>query len=257
MGIHKLNGLRSCLIASAAITFNASACLITPVNPNTPASASEMNANVTALLDHITDLEARAEAANLRISTLNSDIGALAERQALILETLGSNNGRLEALETASISTEALVGKTYCLEGVGDLSIVNASNDYSVMNVSASSVYFTFVSETEAKFAIWNYGEFEFGTYYSPTDQLILSTDPENIPSEIPLTEVITTSYTIGEKNLITFPEADFEARFTGDGNFLNGVKSVAPFVNENGDTQAEGAQSIGFVCNVPFFDPA
>ena len=257
MGIDNLKGLRICLIASAAITFNASACLITPVNPNTPASASEMNANLTALLDHIADLEVRAEAANLSISTLNSDISALAERQALILETLGSNNGRLEALETASVSTEALVGKKYCLQSVGDLSLANPANDYSVMNVNASSIYFTFASETEAKFAVWNYSEFEFGTYYSPTDQQLLSTDPESIPSEIPLQEVITTSYTIGEKNLITFPEADFAARFTGDGNFLNAVKSVGPFVNENGDTQAEGSQSIGFVCNVPFFDPA
>ena len=62
---------------------------------------------------------------------------------------------------------------------------------------------------------------------------------------------VLTTTYSIGEKHMVSFPEAGFAARFTADGDFFNSVNSVDPVIDESGGTMAEGSQAIGFVCNL------
>lgn len=235
------------LIFGANLSF---ACLIEPVSPNTPASASAVNQQYTNLLQYVADLEARAAEAGEGIAQISQDLAALSTRQSLASDQLADQATKIAALQNTTLTTSVLVGKEFCLNSSGMLNISNATEDYAVLNLHVTYVFLKFDSETEARFVVTRHQEFEVGTFYSATDERLSNSAVQQIESDIPLNQIFTTTYSIGDRNKVTFPEAEFAARFTGDGNFFHGVESIDPFLNENGDTQAEASQAIGFICN-------
>jgi hypothetical protein len=240
------------ILATACLSSIASACLVVPLTPNTPASATEMNAQMSNLLDYVADLEARAASAATQVAQINSDLAALADRQSALKTEIDTNEGRLSALDYSPLTAEVLIGKEYCMNAFGRLSMRNPDGTYAVINMNSSDVFLKFVSDSEALYYINEHLEQEYAMGYSDTDQKLFFVATTDLPGlDNPIQTVVTTTYSIGEKHMVSFPEAGFAARFTADGDFFNSVNSVDPVSEENGGTIAEGSQSIGFVCNL------
>ena len=237
------------ILGAACLSSVASACLVVPLTPNTPASATEMNAQISNLLDYVADLEARAASAATQVAQINSDLAALADRQSALKTEIDTNEGRLSALDYSPLTAEVLIGKEYCMNAFGRLSMRNPDGTYAVINMNSSDVFLKFVSDSEAQYYINEHLEQEYSMGYDYTEQklfFVATTDLTGVDKT-----VLTTTYSIGEKHMVSFPEAGFAARFTADGDFFNSVNSVGPVSEENGGTIAEGSQSIGFVCNL------
>ena len=239
---------------TALSPLTATACLVDPIEPNSSASAAAMNARFSNLLEYTQDLEARVVATVQEIAQLQSDVASLAERQGAAIEIRGQNDSRLASLARVSVTPDVLIGKEYCFNAMGRFFNVPSTEDSGDMDISATYGSLKFISETEALFHIGLYQAHNARVFFSADSQQLETTVTTNYDEgKFPVNEVLTTSYSIGSNNLISFPEADFEARFTGDGVFFYSVSTLESYdVTETSQTgEAEVSQVFGASCNL------